>query len=80
MIRGKTDADRKPWLTVRVMDAGGILHPVKFHLDTGFGGRLTLPPDVIEQLGLTPDVDRTIVLAHEQSVTLRDPNKKRISV
>ena len=30
-----------------------------------------MPPDVIEQFGLTPDVDRTIVLAHEQSVILR---------
>ena len=71
MIRGRIGQNRQPRLTVQIADANGTLHPVEFILDTGYNGWLTLPHDLISQLGLTIRRTRTVSLADGRSVVLR---------
>ena len=71
VIRGRVTEARQALLTVRIVDASGIAHPLEFQLDTGFNGWLTLPTNVIDRLGLIATAPQTVSLADGQRVELR---------
>ena len=52
MIRGRVDFTLEAVVVVPVRDGHGQFRPVEFIIDTGFDGHLTLPLEVIQQLGL----------------------------
>lgn len=52
VIRGRVDFTLEAVVVVPVMDGNGQFRPVEFVIDTGFDGCLTLPPGVIQELGL----------------------------
>jgi len=53
----------EPQVNVSILDDFGIAHSVEFILDTGFSGHLTLPPDVIDRLGLYYSGQRAVTMA-----------------
>jgi clan AA aspartic protease len=52
VITGTVNADREAVIRIRVHDVNGQEQEFAAIVDTGFTGRLTLPPDVIAALGL----------------------------
>ena len=52
MIQGVITADREPIVRIAVRDVNGQDHEFDAIVDSGFTGRLTLPPDVISALNL----------------------------
>jgi clan AA aspartic protease len=52
MMKGIVTEDLEPQLRLAVLDVGGRSTDVETIIDTGFNGFLTLPPALIEQLGL----------------------------
>lgn len=63
MIIGRVDVHRQAWVQLEIESNDGRLEPVDTVVDTGFDGHLTLPPQVIEELGLEPDEPSYVVLA-----------------
>ena len=63
MIRGRVDAHRQAWAQLEIESSDGRLEPIDTVVDTGFDGHLTLPPQVIAELGLEPDEPSDVVLA-----------------
>ena len=67
MIRGTVIEDAEgrlePWVEISVADNRSNLHAIEAIVDTGFTGRLTLPTEFIEQLGLRRVGRRTASLA-----------------
>ena len=55
MIRGVVDGRRQAWVSVNLREDKGTLKSVAAVVDTGFSGHLTLPLEIIEQLGLSQD-------------------------
>lgn len=53
MMTGIVTSDKEAVLRLTIYDANGIPHERDAIVDTGFTGRLTLPPDFIAALGLT---------------------------
>ena len=53
MISGTVSTNREAVLQLTVTDANNQLHDIRAIIDTGFNGFLTLPPDLIDMLGLT---------------------------
>ena len=64
MIRGRVTEDQQALVTIDIMDATGQPHSLEVVLDTGFTGYLTLPGEVIRQLGLPSAGGRTFELAN----------------
>ena len=62
-IRGQVDARREAKVSLPVRDANGQFHPIEAVIDTGYDGCLTLPPDTIRLLQLTPSIPITVTLA-----------------
>jgi predicted aspartyl protease len=52
VISGSVNADREPVVDIRVHDFNGAARDLAAIVDTGFTGWLTLPPDLIAELGL----------------------------
>ncbi len=52
MITGMVNADREALLRLTLYDANEQPQELAGIVDTGFNGKLTLPPDIIQQLGL----------------------------
>ena len=52
MISGTVTTNREAILCLTIRDIGRQEHPRDAIVDTGFDGWLTLPPDVIRELGL----------------------------
>ena len=42
-----------PWIKIEVRDSGGTWQLLKFNVDTGFNGELSIPVDLLGKLGLT---------------------------
>jgi clan AA aspartic protease len=70
MIRGEVTEDRVARLHLQIADAEGMPTEVVFTVDTGFTGDLTLPPTLINDLGLTPTGLRGGNLADGQAVEI----------
>ena len=64
MIQGRVSGDQQALVTVDIIDAAGQARSVELVLDTGFTGYLTLPGEVIRQLGLPSAGGRTFELAN----------------
>ena len=62
-IRGRVDAQRTAKVSLPVQDANGQFHSIETVIDTGYDGHLTLPPDTIQFLQLTPSIPITVTLA-----------------
>ena len=61
-------APRESRLTVDILDNGGTATPIEFAIDTGFTGFMTLPTEVIGNLGLQRLADdHPVILSHGQS-------------
>ena len=56
----------EPRVAVSVAGGSGVARTVNATMDTGFTGWLTLPPDIIRQLGLQYRGTRTVSLANGQ--------------
>ena len=52
MVRGVINDGLELVVVVEISNGDGAVESVEAVLDTGFGGDLTLPPDVVERLGL----------------------------
>ena len=63
MIRGRVDAQRQARVQLEIESGDGGLEPIDTVVDTGFDGHLTLPSQVIAELGLEPDEPSDVVLA-----------------
>lgn len=63
MIRGRVDERRRSWITLETGNGSGRFRPVVFVVDTGFDGELTLPLEMIGQLGLTQVSSTMVTLA-----------------
>lgn len=62
-------APRESRLTVNILDNGGTATPIEFAIDTGFTGFMTLPTEIIGNLGLQRlDDDQPMILAHGQTI------------
>ena len=60
---------RESRLTVNILDNEGAATPIEFAIDTGFTGFMTLPDEVIGNLGLQQlDDDHSVILSHGQSM------------
>lgn len=62
-IRGTVDAQLEARVFLPVTDSSGHFHSVEAVIDTGYDGHLTLPPDTIQLLRLTPGVAISATLA-----------------
>ena len=63
MIRGVVDGRRQAWVPVEALTSDGRVQSVAAVIDTGFNGYLTLPAELIEQLGLLRDDIISVQLA-----------------
>lgn len=54
---------------VRVLDGKEHVHRIEAHIDTGFNGQITLPPDFIELLGLEPAQPIALTMANGERET-----------
>ena len=52
MIEGNVQFGREAVVALQISGTGGASHEIEAVVDTGFTGSLTLPPDLITQLGL----------------------------
>ena len=53
MITGYVNANREAILTISICDENGLEHEWETVVDTGFDGWLSLPPELIDTLGLS---------------------------
>ena len=70
MISGKVDQSLQARVALQLMGGDGRLQPVEVVLDTGFDEDLTMPPDMVQQLDLTPEDKLRVVLANGEEVSL----------
>ncbi len=63
MIKGRVDGRRRAWIPLEMSNGSGRFRPVVFVVDTGFDGELTLPLEMIGQLGLAPVSSTMVTLA-----------------
>jgi predicted aspartyl protease len=52
MIKGRVNAHREALVSLPLRGAQGEEHAIEAVIDTGYNGFLTLPPALIEQMGL----------------------------
>ena len=70
MITGKINHYLEAVIIVDFVGSDGLLHSLEAVLDTGYNGDLTLPQNVIQQLGLVLLGRRSATLANGESVVL----------
>ena len=70
MITGKINHYLEAVIIVDFVGSDGLLHSLEAVLDTGYNGDLTLPQNVIQQLGLVLLGRRSATLASGESVVL----------
>ena len=70
MITGKINHYLEAVIIVAFVGKDGLFHSLEAVLDTGYNGDLTLPQDVIQQLGLVLLGRRSATLANGESVVL----------
>lgn len=64
MIRGRVDAQRQARVQLEIQRNDSRYESIEAVIDTGFDGQLTLPSQIISELGLEPDdEDANVVLA-----------------
>ena len=68
MIRGVINDGLELVVVVEISNGDGAVESVEAVLDTGFGGDLTLPPDVVERLGLKFVNRVSLTLAGDQQM------------
>ncbi len=71
MITGMVNADREAILRLVLYDANGQPQEMDTIVDTGFDGKLTLPPDVVQQLGLPLKRQARAVLADGREIVTK---------
>ena len=71
MIRGRVSHRLRVRLPIELLLNDVSVRSVEADLDTGFTGDLTLPSEVIRQCGMTPEGERSVVLANGDEVHLR---------
>lgn len=64
MIKGHTNSDLAPIVTVEIVDDNGRLKSLQAILDTGFDGDLSLSEEAIRKHGLKTVGERDITLAN----------------
>ncbi len=64
MIRGRVDLDLQVIVPIEVRGKDGIVRSIEAVLDTGFDGCLSLPGDLIDQLGWESDLPVNVKLAN----------------
>ena len=70
MMRGKVNHRGQPRVAVELLGRYGWSSTIDFVLDTGFGGDLLLPSEVIRRLEVTEDDQVQGALANGQGVRL----------
>ena len=68
MIRGVINDGLELMIVVEISNGDGAVESVEAVLDTGFGGDLTLPSDVVERLGLKFVNRGSLILAGDQQL------------
>ena len=63
MITGTVSANREPIIRISIQDTHGQSHERNAVLDIGFNGWLTLPPELVGELGLSWQRVGTAILA-----------------
>lgn len=63
MMNGSVSGDYEPLVTLVVRSPSGRGYEFVAQIDTGFGGGLTLPPEIIDHLGLTWQEQGQVTLA-----------------
>lgn len=71
MIRERVSRRLRARLPIELLLNDASVRSVEVDLDTGFTGDLTLPSEVIRQCGMTPEGERSVVLANGDEVYLR---------
>lgn len=71
MIRGSVSAHREAIVPLVVRGGDGIIESVRFAVDTGFTGFVTLPAEVVRRLELRRAGTQRTLLADGVEVTLR---------
>ena len=71
MISGKVNPHLAPLVPLDLIASSGEIHTVDMMLDTGFNGDLSLPREIIRQLGFQLFDDVASRLADGQEVRLR---------
>jgi clan AA aspartic protease len=71
VISGSVNTDREAIISLEVLDASGQPHDIEAVIDTGFTGFMTLPPPVINLLGLVLRGHHQVILG-DGSVALLD--------
>jgi len=69
VITGTVSADYEPLIRLILIDANGQEHGREAVVDTGFTGWLTLPPDVIAEMGFSWREWGAAILADGSQVT-----------
>ena len=62
MIRGRVDAQRQARVQLEIQRNDSLYDSIEAVVDTGFDGQLTLPPQIIAELGLEPDDEEANVI------------------
>ena len=62
-IKGRVDTQQQAWIQVEIRDRNGEFQPIETVVDTGFTGFMTLPLEIIDQLGLERRLRTTVTLA-----------------
>jgi len=70
MIQGKVTDHREAVIDVSIRRSDGQRDTVAAIIDTGFNGEMTLPPALVQQLGLKFVGNRTATLADGSDVVL----------
>ena len=68
MVRGVINDSLELMVVVEISNGDGAVESVEAVLDTGFGGDLTLPSDVVERLGLKFVNRVSLTLAGDQQM------------
>ena len=70
MIEGEVSADRFPLVSLVIFANDGSTLKVSLKVDTGFTGWITLPPELIERMGLPSAGFRRVTLADGSNLEL----------
>ena len=68
MTRGKVDFNRQAVVPIEIIASDGRIHSTEAVVDTGFDGQLSLPPELIQRLGLEPESPVSVTLANGEDV------------
>ena len=70
MITGNVSPNGDLLVPIRMLDEDGHVHRLEAVIDTGFNGHLSLPPNVIQELGLPIRAPVDMVVATDVTFTV----------